>query len=122
MAESRPTQDRVTARVERLFRERYAAGHPRASVMAYRPDGWSIRVRVIDPDFELPERTDRLAELFEPIISELPFAVQERIGLVLPLTPEEASDSPTSAEFDAAAGVLAKKPAARNGRATPGRR
>ena len=127
MAKPKISTDRVTERVERAFRERYGAAHPRASVVAYRYNNWSIMVRVIDPDFEEPDRVTRLP-LFAPVLRSLPEAVEERIGLILALTPEEARESPTSAEFDAVAKALAKKPAAapaaarRNGTARPGRR
>lgn len=116
-----PRTDRVTDRVERVFRERYTPDHPNAEVMAYRYNGYSILVRVIDPDFEGMDIVDRNAP-FERIIPEFPEAVQERLYMLLTLTPEEARESETSAEFDAAAKLLAKKKSpARNGRAKSGR-
>lgn len=119
-----PRTDRVTDRVERAIREGYAPHHPRAEVMAYREDGWSILVRVIDPDFEGLDFVDR-EKPFLPILATFSDAVHKRIMMLLTLTPAESRESVTSAEFDAVMKVLkepvAKKPA-RNGTARPGRK
>jgi stress-induced morphogen len=94
-----PTTDRVTERVERVIREKYTPAHPNATVKAYRYSGWSIRVRVVDPDFEGKTFVERETELF-PILRAFPDRDQERITMLLTLTPEESARSPLSAEFD----------------------
>ncbi len=102
-----PTTDRVTERVERVIREKYTPGHPGATVRAYRYNGWSIRIRVIDPDFEGKSFVEREVELF-PMIREFPERDQERITMLLTLTPEESARSPLSAEFDAVGAPAAR--------------
>lgn len=102
-----PTTDRVTDRVEKVIREKYVAAHPAATVRAYRYDGWSIRVRVIDPDFEGKSLVERDNE-FIPVVRALPDGVQERLTILLLLTPGESARSQLSAEFDAVGAPAAR--------------
>jgi HEPN domain-containing protein len=91
--------DQVTRRVEKKIRDQYLPAHPRAAVQAYRYNGWSIRVRVIDPDFEGRSLVARDNE-FVPILKALDESVQDRVTMLLLLTPEESQRSDLSQEFD----------------------
>jgi hypothetical protein len=77
----------------------YEAHHPYATIEAYRQNSASVRVRIIDPDFE---EFDRLARenLVWKILEQLPESIQTQITLLLLLTPKEAEFSFVNFEFD----------------------
>lgn len=79
--------------------EKYAAAHPRARIEAYRHTSVSIRVRIIDPDFEGRTRVEREDEIW-PLFEDLPEDFVSQLSLLLLLTPQEARKSFASLEFD----------------------
>lgn len=79
--------------------EPYRNVHPRATINVYRQSKFSIRVRVIDPDFAgqaLSERDDPLWGL----LSALPDDVKFDISMLLLLTPDEAGTSLANFDFE----------------------
>jgi hypothetical protein len=79
--------------------EQYAEGHPKAEIEAYRHNSVSVRIRIIDPNFERQSRAQREDDLWA-ILDELPEDVVAEISLLLLLTPAEAKKSFASMEFD----------------------
>jgi stress-induced morphogen len=79
--------------------KRYEAAHPRAEVEAYRQNSVSVRIRIIDPDFEGMSRAAR-EDLLWPLLEQLPEEVMADVSLLLLLTPKEAKRSFASLEFD----------------------
>src|SRR5438477_7102084 len=95
----RSVTDAATRRVERLLSDEYVANHPQALVTVYRYNSASIRVRVIDPEFEGRDIIDRETDIL-PIIRRMPDRLQDQITMLLLLTPQESERSMLSAEFD----------------------
>jgi hypothetical protein len=77
----------------------YAARHPNSDIEAYRHDSVSVRVRIVDPDFEGKSRSDREEEIWG-LLDQLPDEVASEISLLLLLTPKEAQRSFASDDFD----------------------
>jgi hypothetical protein len=78
---------------------RYDHQHPNAKIDAYRQNSASIRLRIVDPEFESLDRVQR-EELIWDILGGLPEAIRSQITLLLLLTPKEASCSFANFEFD----------------------
>jgi hypothetical protein len=78
----------------------YETLHRRARIEAYRLDPASIRVRIIDPDFEGFDRAKRHEDVWR-YLDGLPDDVLSHLSLLLLLTPREKKTSFASAEFDA---------------------
>ena len=79
--------------------ETYKREHPRAIVDAYRQNSASIRVRVVDPDFEGIGRFARHDRIWN-LLQELPENILSQITVLLPLTPEETKTSFANMDFD----------------------
>jgi hypothetical protein len=87
----------------------YNANHPDAAIELYRQNPVSVRIRIVDPEFNgksKPQRSDdawtyldHLPEAAQSDIS-LPEAAQSDISTVLLLTPDEAKTSFANFEFD----------------------
>jgi hypothetical protein len=77
----------------------YEASHPQAEIEAYRQNSVSVRIRVIDPEFDGKSRAEREEQLWK-ILERLPDEVAAEISLLLLLTPEESKKSFASFEFD----------------------
>jgi hypothetical protein len=88
-----------TKEIESVLRAKYVAKHPKAAVTVYRYNDWSIRVRIVDSDFKGKSIEDREKEVL-PIIDGLSDYAQDRITMLLLLTPEESKRSLLSLEFD----------------------
>lgn len=97
----------------------YQGQHPRADILLYREDPYSVNMRIIDPDFAGMDRIER-QYLVWSFFEQLDDRVGSQPMIVLPLTPEEASESLFSAEFDdiARAWARKKKQVSRNGKPT----
>jgi hypothetical protein len=95
----RTVKDAATKQIERALAEQYLPNHPRASLTVYRYNSASIRVRVVDPDFEGQDLVERETEIF-PIIRKLPDDLQDQITMLFLVTPHESERSTLSAEFD----------------------
>ena len=83
-------------------RSQYAAyerTHPQAQIQGRRHNPVSIRLRIIDPDFQTLDRIEREPEIWQ-LLRKLPEEVFVNITMLLLLTPEEAEHSLASQEFD----------------------
>ena len=77
----------------------YERAHPRAQIEGRRHSPVSIRLRIIDPDFQGKDRLEREPELWT-LLQRLPEEVFVNITMLLLLTPEEAEKSFASQEFE----------------------
>ena len=77
----------------------YERVHPKAQIEGRRHSPVSIRLRIIDPDFQGKDRLEREPELWT-LLQRLPEDVFVNITLLLLLTPEEAEKSFASQEFE----------------------
>jgi stress-induced morphogen len=81
--------------------EPYMKEHAEAKVDVYRRNSGSVRIRVVDPDFQGVSMTDRDQGLW-PLVESLPEDVVSQLSLLLLLTPKEATDSFISRAFESA--------------------
>lgn len=91
--------DPQVSTIEDLLDRAYKTQHPKAEIDVRRSSPYSIRVRIIDPDFRgmsLVDRDDRL----RIVLRELPEEVQVNMTMLLLLTPEEAKTSFANLEFE----------------------
>ena len=79
--------------------EAYKVLHGSARVTCYRQNSASIRIRIIDPDFQDSDRVKRDDTLWE-ILGRLPEDVQSQITMLLLLTPDEAQTSFANMDFE----------------------
>jgi stress-induced morphogen len=77
----------------------YERTHPQAQIEGRRQNSVSIRLRIIDPDFQGVDRIEREHEIWQ-LLRKLPEEVFVNITMLLLLTPEEAEHSLASQEFD----------------------
>lgn len=77
----------------------YGQAHPHARVEAYRYSPYSLRVRVISPDFDGVDLFDRYDAVWDHL-DALPADVTGAITLAVIETPEEAARSRASWLFD----------------------
>ncbi len=77
----------------------YERAHPQAQIEGRRHNPVSIRLRIIDPDFEGMDRIDREPAIWK-LLHKLPEEVFVNITMLLLLTPEERETSLASQEFD----------------------
>lgn len=90
--------DRVLKDIVKAL-EKFASRHPNAEIEAYRQNSASVRIRVINPEFNGLTRAVREEELWDSL-NELPDETVAEISLLLLLTPAEAQKSFASLEFD----------------------
>ena len=98
MTSKRPRSDASVRSVMTVLRP-YQQSHARAKIDVYRHSKFSLRIRVIDPDFSglsLAERDDPLWKL----LGELPDDVKYDISTLLLLTPEECASSLANFDFE----------------------
>ena len=91
------SDDYVKAVVDILKRD-YAPLHKKSKVESYRQNFASIRICVIDPDFQgmnLSERDERVWKILE----RLPDEIQSQITMLVLLTPKETKTSLAYLEF-----------------------
>lgn len=77
----------------------YERSHQQVQIEGRRHNPVSIRLRIIDPDFQGMGRIEREPEIWK-LLSKLPEEVFVNITMLLLLTPEEAEHSLASQEFD----------------------
>jgi hypothetical protein len=90
--------DGTVQRVRAVLRE-YEATHPNATIAVYRYNPVSVRIRIIDPDFQGLDRVDRDTAIWR-FLDQLPEEVLAEITLLLLLTPKEAKTSLANLEFE----------------------
>ena len=99
MSEER-NQDRKVQQVLEALRKQYGSEHPKAVIEGYRFNKYSIRVRILDPDFGKVDITKRTKPLWQILKDSLATEVRKDVDFLLPLTPKEAKKSAMSMEFD----------------------
>ena len=77
----------------------YEHAHAQAQIEGRRHNSVSIRLRIIDSDFQGVDRQDREPEVWN-LLKQLPEDVFVNITMLLLLTPDEAEHSLASQEFD----------------------
>jgi hypothetical protein len=77
----------------------YAADHPNASIELYRQNSVSVRVRIVDPDFEGCSKSDRHKEAWK-YLNSLDDEVQADLSSLILLTPQELDRSLANLEFE----------------------
>jgi len=77
----------------------YERAHPYAQIEGRRHNPVSIRLRIIDPDFQGMDRIEREPAVWK-LLRQLPEEVFVNITMLLLLTPEETTHSLASHEFD----------------------
>ncbi len=77
----------------------YKDSHPKADIKAKSQNSVSIRVRIIDSDFEGMDRVDREPPVWK-ILKTLPEDIFSNITMLLLLTPKEAESSLANLEFN----------------------
>ena len=73
--------------------------HPKAQIDARRQNSASIRVRIIDPDFEGMDWVDREPAVWK-MLKTLPEDIFTNITMLLLITPDEADSSLANIEFN----------------------
>ncbi len=91
--------DRSVEQIRECLRAEYQRDHPHAKVDVKRQNNVSIRVRVVDPDFDGMDRVDRDTALWR-ILDQLPEKVVSDVTLLLLLTPDEVPTSLANLEFE----------------------
>jgi stress-induced morphogen len=86
----------------------YESQHPSAEIVTYRHSSVAIRIRIVDSAFAGKSRGDRHDTVWQ-FFQDLPLEIQNQISILLPLTPDEKSTSPSSIDFDQAAAVGRKR-------------
>src|SRR5437879_4685786 len=79
--------------------KKYQLAHPKAKIEVYRYNSASVRIRIIDPDFQGYNRIAR-EQLVWTILDELSDGAVQDISLLLLLTPQETVESFANREFD----------------------
>jgi stress-induced morphogen len=77
----------------------YERLHPQAQIEGRRHNPVSIRLRIIDPDFQGMDRIARESAIWK-LLHQLPEEVFVNITMLLLLTPEETTHSLASHEFE----------------------
>src|SRR5205085_938339 len=92
----------LTDKVVRQIREslaQYESSHPEADIQVRRQNSVSVRLRIIDPDFQGMDRVDRDSLVWRSL-EKLPEQTQSQVTMVLLLTPEEAKTSFANLDFE----------------------
>lgn len=77
----------------------YQRAHPKAQIDVHRRNPVSIRIRIIDPDFQGLSWMDREPEVWS-LLKRLPEEVFVNLTMLLLLTPEEVPSSLANMEFE----------------------
>lgn len=77
----------------------YKQNHPNACIKVQRQNNVSLRIRVIDPDFEGTDRVDREPEVWQAL-EALPDEIFQNITMLLLLAPSETGQSLANMEFE----------------------
>ncbi|ETW97514.1 hypothetical protein [Candidatus Entotheonella palauensis] len=78
---------------------KYKKQHHNADIVVYRQNSVSVRIRIVDPDFDGINKADR-HDIIWDFITNLPEDQQSEISLLLLLTPDEMEMSFANDEFD----------------------
>ncbi|CAN5881261.1 hypothetical protein BH23PLA1_BH23PLA1_20740 [soil metagenome] len=87
------------AQILELLEVQYKSKHPDADIDVYRRNQVSIRIRIIDPDFQELDSIERDESIWK-ILRNLPDNVRSNITLLVLLTPDETDRSFVNADFE----------------------
>ncbi len=93
-----PHPDSVVKRIGTAL-QAYDDKHEQVEIEIYRRNSVSVRIRVLNPEFAGKSPAEREDEIWAAL-ERLPEDVVADISLLLLLTPEEATSSLASADFD----------------------
>jgi stress-induced morphogen len=96
--EIRGTADSTLKAFAKQLKE-YARAHPAAEIELYRHDPYSVRIRIVDPDFRQKTRSMRHQEVW-PILYRLPEDTLNELSFLVLVPPEERESALSSREFD----------------------
>jgi hypothetical protein len=94
----RGSSDEALRLMKKALRE-YQTEYPAATITLYRHNSISIRIRVIDPDFDGMELSDRHSRIWE-YLEKLPEEIQSDISMIVLLAPGEVKRSLGNLEFE----------------------
>ena len=77
----------------------YEERHDNADIVVYRHNSVSVRIRIVDPDFDGINKAER-HDIVWDFVKDLPEDQQSEISLLLLLTPDEVERSFANDEFD----------------------
>jgi len=95
---ARGQPDAIVLRIQKML-EKYGADHPRAKISLYRRGSFSVRIRIIDPEFKGVSRSDRHRIVWK-YLDELDDEAEADICMLVPLTPDETERSGSNLEFE----------------------
>jgi hypothetical protein len=95
---ARGMTDQVLEQIKRCL-ETYLKDHASAEISLYRQNSVSVRVRIIDPQFDRMSRADR-SDLVWNYFDSLSDEVQSDISMLVLLTPSEVRRSMANLEFE----------------------
>jgi hypothetical protein len=79
--------------------DKYAVDHPNAEISLYRHGKYSIRVRIVDPEFAGQSKSRRHMVAW-PYLASLPEETLSDLSSLILLTPDEKGTSFANLEFD----------------------
>jgi len=79
--------------------EQYQADHPQSKIDLYRRNPVSVRVRIIDPEFEGRSKVERSDTVWK-YLKSLTDECQSDISMIVLLTPAETQKSFSNLEFE----------------------
>ncbi len=77
----------------------YEHDHPAAEIALYRQNQFSIRVRIIDPDFKSQDRVER-NEMVWKYLERAPEEAQGDVSTLILLAPDEVKTSFSNMDFE----------------------
>jgi len=95
---ARGTRDPIVDQIAEALAA-YERKHPQSRITIYRQNPYSVRVRIIDPDFQgmsKADRNDYVWRFFDPLSDES----QADVSMLVLLTPSEVKKSFANMEFE----------------------
>ena len=83
----------------RTVLEEYQRGHPSAEISLYRQNGVSVRIKIVDPEFEGVSKSARHASAWG-FLERLPDEIQSDISMLVLLAPGQENQSLANIEFE----------------------
>jgi stress-induced morphogen len=96
--EIRGERDDVIRQIE-IVLEAYQKDHPLAQITMYRQNSVSVRIRIVDPDFNGMSKADRNDRVWD-YLDRLSDNAQADVSVLLLLTPSELPKSFANLEFE----------------------
>ena len=77
----------------------YESAHPQAEIDLYRQSRFSVRIRIVDPDFQALSN-GRRDDMIWPYLEKLPEETISDLSMLVLLAPEETAKSFANLEFN----------------------